>query len=107
MTDISRAADAMVLLLSFSIRSGFVSKAIIYARASMTLFPDEMRLRELCCYAHMLDGDLDRTSELLDGYSHETHNLAFARLSVDIQKAVSEADKIASLQAYLFYGKSP
>ena len=95
------AADTLFVLCSFSVRMHFISKAIIYGRAGIHLFPDDVRLHEIYAHALLLDGRAEEASHILSKVQEPTRNTAYLNARISLQDTNNELSAQDQLRLYL------
>lgn len=95
------AADVLLLLSSFSIRTQFIVKAVQYGRAGVVLFPDDLRLREIYAYALCLDGSFDEAAEIIGPVTQSTPNVEFLKLRLAFHGDRAANERSAAIRSYL------
>jgi len=94
-------ADILLMLAAFSLKAQFTSKAVIYGRAGLALFPEDRRFREILAYALLLGGDLEGPASVLGEERRETRNLAYLEACLTILRGSAAAEGQTAIRAYL------
>jgi len=95
------AAEILLMLTAFSLKTQFVTKAIIYGRAGMALYPEDHRFREMLGYALLLDGKPQEAAEVVGETPHDTCNLAYLKSRFFMLGDYSTAERQEALRTYL------
>lgn len=95
------AADILLLLSSFSIRTQFLAKAVQYGRAGVSMFPDDVRLRELYAYALYLEGRNKEAIEVIRPVTQPTPNVEFLKARLAFCDKQSASERSAAIRSYL------
>ncbi|MCY1740486.1 hypothetical protein [Ensifer sp. SL37] len=98
------AADILFMLSSFNLRVQFVRKALLYGRAGVTLFPQDIRFSEVYACALLLDGQIDEAATVLAAGGEVTRNMSYLRARVMLQENPSLNNAQVALRAYLHQG---
>lgn len=96
-----RAADVLYLLATFSIRTNFLDKALIYAKSGYQLFSADSRMVEIYAYTLLLKGDYVTADEVLQSTTKTSRNLLFLRTRTAIVLGRPENEIQATIRAYL------
>ena len=95
------AADTLLLLCSLSVQMQFISKAILYGRVGVYLFPDDVRLREIYAYSLLLDGKIEEASHIVSEMSEETRNIAYLKSRIGLLEPDDISNAREQLRLYL------
>lgn len=95
------AADTLLLLCSLSVRLRFISKAVLYGRVGMYLFPDDIRLREIYAYSLLLDGKTEEALHVLSETDEKTPNIAYLKARISLQDTSNSLNARDELRLYL------
>jgi hypothetical protein len=98
-----KAADALCVLATFSIRTQFYEKAIRYAKCGYQLFQDDYRFVELYAFTLLLNGSYAQAEEILRKTNHRTWNIALLRCRCAILLELPRHEKQVRARAYLRY----
>jgi predicted Zn-dependent protease len=98
-----KAADALYLLATFSIRSQQIEKALTYAMNGFVLFPSDIRLVETYAYALLLSGHYQKAEDVLVNSNISTKNIEYLRSRTAILLDMPKEQRAARLRKYLTY----
>ncbi len=94
-------ADILAMLAAFSLKTHFVAKAEVYARAGRVLYPDDHRFIELLGYALLLDGNADGAAFVINEVHRKTRNIAYLKTCLAMQRDAPVVERQNALRAYL------
>ncbi|WP_273795103.1 hypothetical protein [Brucella intermedia] len=97
----SVTADVLLVLSSLALRMQFLRKAICYARIGVSLFPDDIRLREIYAFALLLDGNMEEAEQVIDAVETESRNIAYLRVQTSMQIVSGSHEKRDAIRTYL------
>ncbi|MCP1846114.1 hypothetical protein ACVIHI_009107 [Bradyrhizobium sp. USDA 4524] len=97
----SLAADVLLLLSSFSLRGQFIAKAVLYGRVGVSMFPDDLRLREIYTYALYLDGRIDEAIDVIQSAQVDTPNVSFLKMRLALHASKPASERRAAVRSYL------
>lgn len=96
-----KAADALYLLATFSIRAQQINKALTYAMNGVVLFPNDTRLIEIYAYALLLNGQYQEAEDVLASTDISTRNAEFLRSRTANLLDMPKEQRAARLRKYL------
>lgn len=94
-------ADVLYLLATFSVRSGFLEKATVYASAGRKLFPSDPRQHELYAYSLMLRKNYPEAQAAVQDTDLSTPNLEYLRSRIAILQDKPKGEIQTCLRRYL------
>lgn len=100
-SDMDIAAEILLMLTAFSLKTQFITKAVIYGRAGAALYPEDHRFREMLGYALLLDGKLQEAAAVVGEGPHDTCNLAYLKSRLLMLGDHSTAERQEALRTYL------
>ncbi|WP_299545807.1 hypothetical protein [uncultured Tateyamaria sp.] len=89
----SREADAIYLVASYSIQGFYIEKAVKYTELAAHLFPKDSRLIELHSYALLLKGDFDEAEDVLNASAIDTTNTKYLRARLGMLRQLSAEER--------------
>ncbi|WP_420963879.1 hypothetical protein [Brucella sp. IR073] len=99
------AADVLLMLSSFALRTQFLDKAIFYGRIGVELYPEDVRLREAYAYALLLDGKTNEAADALREQTLNSRNIAFLRMKLLMQDEKPPGECRNAISTYLRWSK--
>lgn len=101
----SVVSDTLYILSAISLRGQFVEKALIYGKAGIALFPQDVRLFETYAYALLLSGRDEEAASVLNSAPEQTRNVVYlkARTALTAGAVPKSRD---FLRSYLELGRS-
>jgi hypothetical protein len=94
-------ADILLMLCSFSLRVQFIAKAVVYGRVGVSMFPQDIRLREIYAYALLLNSQADEAFAVIGNVTKVTRNIAFLNVCVALQRTKSATNRQKAVRSYL------
>lgn len=83
-----KTADALYVAICYSLQGFYVEKALLYSELAMALCPSDQRLREVHCYALILQGNYEEAEQVLQG-SAFSQNMRYLKARLGILKGLS------------------